>query len=554
MYPADRLTARTIENLPGEMYDPAKTKQLFVEDIIQCTDHIRAIEDEIEDVVKPSIGEGGGGGMENPLTVDLDFDGYKAIALACDNGATLPATAVIGQWFLHTPTGRKILFQYNGTSWTPICSLGAMTIYVSTTGTDDQEHGTGTGTDAFATIAYAYTQIPGTLNGNVAINLGAGSYSGVSTLRGKVFTDNYNISINGDYSVGADQTISARTNATSAVYGLVTVSGAGWTTNEHKGKIIVFTKLGGVTPGTLTYRVVKSNTSDTLTLLGIAVTGLAVNDTFGFVTHNSIFLGAQSYYQENVIPNFVKYDVGTAYGAFLGSNVTMNGCRIESTYNIFLDTVFKMAVLNHCSLQMEGASGTHAIETQSTSAIRLSGTFIYHSGSTTNNAGVHVTAGTFLVIRDNTLIQGGATTKFMAGILIEGGGIVDHRIGSFIEDCVAGVKCNNNGTDFSSLGPGTAFANNTQNYVAVPGLYSSTGTPRGAHIVEGSATLVNGTVQVTMSGAAAAFSSTTSYTVLVSSTLNDRTLKVVNDSVTQFTITSSDLTDTDVVRYVVIGS
>lgn len=498
------------------------------------------------------------GGTER-LVLDssgLDFKKYKAIAMACDNGATLPTSPATGQWFLHTPTGRNVLMMYTGTEWQPIISLGAMTLYVSSTGTDDAAHGTGTGTDAFLTHQYAYTQIPGTLTGNVTINMGSGTFTGTGTLRGKVYTGNFSITIVGDVTVGADQTIASRVLATTSALGTVTVTSAGWTTDEHQGKIIKFTKIAGGAPSSDTYRVVKSNTSDTLTLVGTVVTGLVANDTFGFVTHNTVFTSNQSYYQNSVNLNLLKYDVGTAYCVNLGGSVTMNQCRLESTYNIFLETVFEMATLVDCYLSMEGASGTHSIETQRTSAITLTRTFIKNNDTTsrTNNAGIHATSQTFVAFRDNSVIMGGGTNKFGYGILIEGGGSVDHRLGSFIENCISGVKCASGGTDFSSLSPGTTYSSNTQDLTAVNGLFGSTGTLRGCHIVEGSATLVAGTIQVTLTGGAAAFSSTTSYTVLVTPNATANAMYVTNDSASQFTITSAAGADTQVVRWVAIGS
>ncbi len=73
----------------------------------------------------------------------------------------MPTSPVTGQWFLHTPTGRKILYQYDGSAWQPIHSLGTVVIYVDKTdGTDDLNHGTGTDSNAFATVQYALNMLP----------------------------------------------------------------------------------------------------------------------------------------------------------------------------------------------------------------------------------------------------------------------------------------------------------------------------------------------------------------------------------------------------------
>jgi hypothetical protein len=115
------------------------------------------------------------GGAER-LVLDasgLDFKTLKAIAMVCDNGSTLPTVPapVKGQWFLHTPTGRDILMQYNGTSWTPIISLGAITMYVDVTGAthgNDQNYGYSNAV-TFDTIQFAVNQIPPLSAGDVKI-------------------------------------------------------------------------------------------------------------------------------------------------------------------------------------------------------------------------------------------------------------------------------------------------------------------------------------------------------------------------------------------------
>jgi hypothetical protein len=134
----------------------------------------------------------------NPLTTDLNFAKYKAIAMACDNGATTPSTPVAGQWFLHTPTGRNVLMMYSGTAWIPITSIGTMTMYVDgASGSNAIDKGGATGADAFATIQYAINTIPGQYTGSVTINVTAGTYAEDLVVRGKYPTGSYSITING---------------------------------------------------------------------------------------------------------------------------------------------------------------------------------------------------------------------------------------------------------------------------------------------------------------------------------------------------------------------
>jgi hypothetical protein len=190
---------------------------------------------------------------------DVDFAKYKAIAMACDNGSTLPTSPVIGQWFLHTPTGRKVLMMYDGSSWIPIISLGSMTLYVDgTNGTDSQNNGYGTGANAFRTIQYAINQIPGQYSGDVTINIASGTYGGF-TLQGKYPTGNYYIYINGTLQTDYTGTITSGTTGSAENYCTITVSGAGWTPNQWVGYIAEWNNQ---------YSVIMSNTSNTLTVVG----------------------------------------------------------------------------------------------------------------------------------------------------------------------------------------------------------------------------------------------------------------------------------------------
>jgi hypothetical protein len=224
----------------------------------------------------------GGGGITNPLTENLDFAQYKAVAMVCDNGATLPATPTKGQWFLHTPTGRNILYMYDGSDWIPIISLGTMTVYVDgTNGTDDLDKGTGTGTDAFASIQYAVDTIPGLVGGNVVINIASGTYSETVTIQGKTVCGDYTIDLIGTTTNSSSQTVSSATSRT------ITVSGTPFTTDSEKGKLVIITSGGGETTHkgyTGTSYWISSNTSNVLSLVGTFTTNPVNSDTIDIVT------------------------------------------------------------------------------------------------------------------------------------------------------------------------------------------------------------------------------------------------------------------------------
>ncbi len=161
------------------------------------------------------------------LNGDLNLNGFRAVALSCDNGPALPSSPALGQWFLHTPAGRQILFQYNGHAWVPIFSFIQMTIYVDgALGTDDQNKGFGSGADAFRTVQFAINQIPPMNSGNITVDLAAGAYSEAVTIQGKSFTGAYSLSINGGLTQLAAGTLTSAVQGTGATQGSIANAGA----------------------------------------------------------------------------------------------------------------------------------------------------------------------------------------------------------------------------------------------------------------------------------------------------------------------------------------
>jgi hypothetical protein len=192
------------------------------------------------------------------LGSDLDFAGYMAVAMTCDRGATLPTSPTAGQWFLHNPTGRSLLYQYT-TSWSPLISFGSMTVYVDNTdGTDDLNHGTAVDSDAFKTVQYAVDVIPGLVGGSVYIYVNAETYAETVTIRGKSVTGNYGINIYGTLTESASATADSKTTGTGATQGTLTDTGA---FGAYDNKLIYITATGE-------YRVIDSDTADIITIAG----------------------------------------------------------------------------------------------------------------------------------------------------------------------------------------------------------------------------------------------------------------------------------------------
>ena len=156
-----------------------------------------------------------------------------------DTGATVPTSPVTGQLFLHTPTGRKVLLQYDGSAWQPIQSYGTMTVYVDKTdGTDDLEHGTGVDANAFKTIQYALNLIKpiASLGGLVTINVNGENYGedlyfrGVSPGRVEVNGTPY-VNVSGGVATGG---LKGSGSTAAKVTGT-------FTANEHNNRLIKFT-------------------------------------------------------------------------------------------------------------------------------------------------------------------------------------------------------------------------------------------------------------------------------------------------------------------------
>jgi hypothetical protein len=174
-----------------------------------------------------------------------------------DSGATVPASPIANQLFLHTPTGRKVLMQYIGTTWYPLTSFGTITMYVDVTdGTDSVDKGYGVDANAYKTLVYAWSQIPSTFNGNVVVNVAAGTYAELLNCTGKMAgIPGAIITFIGSETTLDSGTITSAVQGTGATVGSITDTSKTFTTDEHKGKF-VNTSAG--------IRVIKSNTTDTL--------------------------------------------------------------------------------------------------------------------------------------------------------------------------------------------------------------------------------------------------------------------------------------------------
>ncbi|MCK5021395.1 MAG: hypothetical protein KAS32_30565, partial [Candidatus Peribacteraceae bacterium] len=216
-----------------------------------------------------------GGNTQLIIPDDINFQNLKAIAMACDNGATLPTSGLVnGQWFLHTPTGREILYMYSSTDaeWKPIMSIGDITVFVDKTdGTDALTHGQAINTNAFATIQFAFDSLPPLICGNVIININGEAYIEDTKYRGRIICGAYTIRIVGTMTETlGETTATGGTAGDGTTQGTLVVSGAGWGVGT--------VEESGTTDGTTANKLIESGQNFTTTV-GVGMVVYNTTDT-----------------------------------------------------------------------------------------------------------------------------------------------------------------------------------------------------------------------------------------------------------------------------------
>lgn len=235
-------------------------------------------DDNLVEVDGPGAGAPANGEYAKWTANGLEGKTYAELLADLSNdqvGATLPGAPYQGQIFLHTPTGRNILYCYDGSDWqtSAIASFGAMTMYVdNANGTDTlSTKGAGGTTDAFDTIQFAIDTIPGIVNGDVVIYVdndnedswpyyGNGrTYAETVIIQGKSFAGAYNLIFYGALTQTADADVAngAITAGNGYAHGYLTdagqFSGDDWSnhllSNDDTGQFRVIDGMGY----TLTY-------------------------------------------------------------------------------------------------------------------------------------------------------------------------------------------------------------------------------------------------------------------------------------------------------------
>lgn len=395
------------------------------------------------------------------ISADLDFHGFKSIAMACDNGAALPSAPTEGQWFLHTPTGRSVLMQYVNGGWSYLFNLGATTLYVDPLGTDSPDKGFGTGVDAFLTMQYAFDTVGALFEDNVSIYCGAGTYLERLDLSIKTpLNPNTTLTFYGttsEISGGTPTSYTLGDTSSAGTRATLTDTTKSWTVDEHVGKVCYVDAQ---------VMVVYSNTSDTLTFLGTmtAPTTYSIKNWDTVLTNTG---GLLQLYPGCKFFQFVDMKLEKT-----STGLAFNGA--DSTFSF-----------NRCWLQLNNTVSNGFATTQVRVTYTFSNCYVTQ-GTTTRNplfsaaigceynlnrslfvgAGTGVTSSAFSINNSILIISQGTTLKaystavtlsslsaFSAGTVINGR--------PHIEDCTKGISL-----DRTSMIPidVTVYSGNTSNY------------------------------------------------------------------------------------------
>lgn len=263
---------------------------------------------------------------------DLNYNQLLRSAIHKGTIANLPNTGneVEGQQYLATDI--CTLFLFCNSTWQAQQSFAAVTLYVDkTNGADTIGKGYASGTGAVATIQKAIDLIPSLNGGNVTVNITGETYNESPVIQSKAFSGNFSITLQGTLSQQTSGTVSSGTAGSGATRGTLTHTGAGWTVDEHVGKLVF---VNGV------YRLIHSNTVDTLTIVwnfGSTPTGTYIIYNWGTSidgggTQNTNFTISDG--QKAIILNdieFTNYKSGPQMqlGAFSGSII--NRCKFKAT-------------------------------------------------------------------------------------------------------------------------------------------------------------------------------------------------------------------------------
>lgn len=216
--------------------------------------------------LEPISGGGVGGGVSDGSNDGelLEWNGTIWVPTLM-SGSSWPSVVYAGKKFTRDDRGSGTDYTLKSLSpdiWVPDKSRGPMTIYIDPAGTDDKDHGFGSGADAFKTFMTAdvgaIAQIPALVGGDLGANVSGDRFQEDLVFRGKKVTGPFNISFNGTFTI--DEVVSNCNIFTSQTIGH---TGASFTPSAHIGKLVYI--FGGTGAGQ--YRVILDNNATTIFLL-----------------------------------------------------------------------------------------------------------------------------------------------------------------------------------------------------------------------------------------------------------------------------------------------
>jgi len=323
-------------------------------------------------------------------------------------GSTMPSTPKDGTFHLHTKTGRKFLYQYDGSAWRPIISYGTTTLYVDgASGTDGMEYGYASGSGAFATLQYAIDSLPGLLGGNVVIYVAAGTYAETVTVNGKNFTGNYTLRIVGTLSTTqAGITVTGGVASNGATQG--TVTGSGYNTAWSN---LLLEGATGVNAGKI--RVIDYAAAGSLTIVGDWLAYVA-GGTYNVKTWgtNVTIIDVKNG-QKNVWLEQLNVTDGLSVNSL--SQVIVLNCKIGATVAVNAIWMFENSSLNISYSLIKGSTTRNAIfGTGST----LQSTGVKWLGTGVSGDNINMGTGGILLIGNGSTIVGSAAGGVSAGLQV----------------------------------------------------------------------------------------------------------------------------------------
>lgn len=378
------------------------------------------------------------------------------------SGTTFPVSPSTGQLFSHTPTGRSILYSYVGSVWQPIRSLGAMTMFVSTTGTNDLLHGTGTGTNAFLTIQYAIDVIPPIFGGNITITVGTGTFAESPIIRGKRASGNFTITINGTLTAGDALTASGNGTQGATSTQASFVDNVPLTPNAYQFKLLKFTS--GSNNGL--YRPIETNSTTTISLSGRSLAAQPVtNDTATVYDWGTVISGNMECHGVAglIVDNMqINGTTGSAFWNTDQGNVSFDYDKFTFTTGRGIQNSNKsIAQINYCTIQTATSAGNYGIMTDSNSTSALIGCLV--AGITAQLTAIYTVELSFCYLSGGNIINTG-----VFGLYASTGGYVDcwgPNVYNFIKNCSTYGSDVDAGSHLSSHSYISYSGNGTNEYV-----------------------------------------------------------------------------------------